>query len=1010
MRKTVRVLLLGMFIAMIVSLTAFAYVEIDASSNDYSAFLDEQKTAFLITKYYIKSGVKYKDMHTIDGSVSKTVLASELANGNRGDVIVTATVNGTQYYEKATYVKNDHIVSVDGDSLLLAMAGRVQYNCPDLEGVPECNIDTSYVGKGRLRDWWIHDGKLVAASPDITAPSYRFAVLEYVEKSGIGYAASIYFNGQRDTIILDTSAAARIDGVYYTSSQLYDMYKPTVNSQGAKVYNYGLICDRFYAANGFTLVMEENIDADEYVVVSSGSTIKYSAITGIFKAGGKAIALDENSVIYYPYDSNTADVSKSIGMYCRDSIPGDADFTATAKSDMYMIYDELVNVYYLLATIISDEIDGGVNSEPQTPREDDYITNGSLVLYSYKTGDIVTADQKFYNSYYFMKLSDLTNQKSQTNKDREYDGIYNNGAEEGYFYGWNSNTLTYDKITKNIADKADSMYLGRIADITLNGSKTVAVFDDGSTCNVGADTVIWGLSDGNSNSTYKRLTLSQLINMVDMVDSYNASSGSTFAVDALVIYSPKPTVCSLVVEIFEEAEDNSVYSVNDTIFKNLGIPSDSQPIVAPVLSKAGSAFFDTEAVTFLWNSIPSATGYIFEVKDTLGNKVHDTELSKDVTEYSLLLDAGEYKVTVAGVGDTVEYSNVVELVVERKYFTVSYNVNGGNNTPAPQTKTYGVELKLTNTLPYLQGKFFVGWALTPTSETSDYPSGGSFNVNADTVLYAVWADAPVYVGTSLVLNAQLGLRMYFDVHPDLAPKCKVHLYGYNTEKGYNTIYSPNRTLFYDSGKELYYTEVKFAPRDADNLRLSASLVCGDTTELNTVTVMDYINEFKRLVKTDPEMIKALPLVEAIETYCRYADAYFNSKDAEALTVEVKASTVPFKSGSADGITHLQTSLVLESQLAIRHYFLVRSDNASHSFRVGNNLLYPTKPGSGVIYVDVPVYSFTQLDTQYVLTVDGSLNIGYSINNYLETMSEDSEIGDLVKALYNCWYCANEYYK
>lgn len=88
-------------------------------------------------------------------------------------------------------------------------------------------------------------------------------------------------------------------------------------------------------------------------------------------------------------------------------------------------------------------------------------------------------------------------------------------------------------------------------------------------------------------------------------------------------------------------------------------------------------------------------------------------------------------------------------------YTVSYNVNGGNagTQPGNQTKTYGVNLTLSSTIPTRQYYNFKGWATSPNGSVV-YAAGGTYSANAAATLYAVWelAAAPL----TSVSNAEVG--------------------------------------------------------------------------------------------------------------------------------------------------------------------------------------------------------------------------------------------------------------
>lgn len=74
-------------------------------------------------------------------------------------------------------------------------------------------------------------------------------------------------------------------------------------------------------------------------------------------------------------------------------------------------------------------------------------------------------------------------------------------------------------------------------------------------------------------------------------------------------------------------------------------------------------------------------------------------------------------------------------------YTVRYNANGGTGAPSSQTKTYGVNLTLSSTIPTRSGYNFLGWSTSSTATSATYSAGGSYTANAGAILYAVWEKA-----------------------------------------------------------------------------------------------------------------------------------------------------------------------------------------------------------------------------------------------------------------------------
>ena len=120
----------------------------------------------------------------------------------------------------------------------------------------------------------------------------------------------------------------------------------------------------------------------------------------------------------------------------------------------------------------------------------------------------------------------------------------------------------------------------------------------------------------------------------------------------------------------------------------------------------------------LTSSVPTRTGYTF-----VG---WSESKSAGSAEY---ISGGKFSKNA----DTTLYA-----VWKINTYTVKYDLNGGTGSIASQTKTYGKDLTLTSAVPTKTGYTFVGWSESKSAESAEYISGGKFNKNANTTLYAVW--------------------------------------------------------------------------------------------------------------------------------------------------------------------------------------------------------------------------------------------------------------------------------
>ena len=71
-------------------------------------------------------------------------------------------------------------------------------------------------------------------------------------------------------------------------------------------------------------------------------------------------------------------------------------------------------------------------------------------------------------------------------------------------------------------------------------------------------------------------------------------------------------------------------------------------------------------------------------------------------------------------------------------YKVTYNANGGSGAPSQQTKTYGVSLTLSSTIPTRSNHIFKGWGTSSSATTVSYAAGSSYTKNASITLYAIW--------------------------------------------------------------------------------------------------------------------------------------------------------------------------------------------------------------------------------------------------------------------------------
>ena len=89
-------------------------------------------------------------------------------------------------------------------------------------------------------------------------------------------------------------------------------------------------------------------------------------------------------------------------------------------------------------------------------------------------------------------------------------------------------------------------------------------------------------------------------------------------------------------------------------------------------------------------------------------------------------------------------ANITLYAIWRPHtYAVKYDANGGSGAPSQQTKTYGVNLALSSTIPTRKDYNFLGWNTYKTATEPLYKAGAVYSTNSAITLYAVWEVAYV---------------------------------------------------------------------------------------------------------------------------------------------------------------------------------------------------------------------------------------------------------------------------
>ena len=316
---------------------------------------------------------------------------------------------------------------------------------------------------------------------------------------------------------------------------------------------------------------------------------------------------------------------------------------------------------------------------------------------------------------------------------------------------------------------------------------------------------------------------------------------------------------------------------------------------------------------------------------------------------------------------------------------------------------------------------------------------------------AITSNPFAVIGTSLVLDGQIGVKAYFNIDTDVVDVNMVTIY--NTKKdsdyvddgtgtgGFREYGAAIKTtsaakwstrLLYDEALDLYYVIFFVPAKDADNVHFENELHYylkptedgADPIQVKfgnigtNFNASAYIEEAKALVEAgDEKFVAAADLINATENYVAYADAYLNGKtiDAYASTETITAEAATRTDTTLDGVEFYGTSLILEDNVTIRHYFKVNDMDAFIAAGYICDVEYGVK--DDYIYYDITDIPAQELGTQYALNIKASTGsiiytVNYSATNYMAEMAKnsDSTLVSLVNAMYDYYLAAEDYAK
>ena len=265
---------------------------------------------------------------------------------------------------------------------------------------------------------------------------------------------------------------------------------------------------------------------------------------------------------------------------------------------------------------------------------------------------------------------------------------------------------------------------------------------------------------------------------------------------------------------------------------------------------------------------------------------------------------------------------------------------------------------------------------------NSYPVLGGKKVLANSDQSAFANDIIIY-GQSATLDGMIGMNIYVAADDN---------YEWSASFNGNPVEKPAKD---ENG--LYKFTYQVAAKDMDN---KIQFTVGDKIDV-TVSVSDYLAD---LSKTDNESLKNL--ADSMSVYGDAAKAYFSGGSVADETVTDDLSVYDFTVGTMpDGISYYGSSLILESETTIRHYFTIAEGYDIANFDFGSEAsLTESEKNPGYYFIDIKNISAEKLGNAYTVSINSEDVItGYSALSYakkvLDSEETDANLKNLVKALY-----------
>ncbi|MBE6701518.1 MAG: hypothetical protein E7582_06510 [Ruminococcaceae bacterium] len=399
-------------------------------------------------------------------------------------------------------------------------------------------------------------------------------------------------------------------------------------------------------------------------------------------------------------------------------------------------------------------------------------------------------------------------------------------------------------------------------------------------------------------------------------------------------------------------------------------------------------------------------GLVIGLDNTLNYKYAQATVSGDSFTYNeaeleeltstTVLTPGE-SYAIVSIGDGANYvdSDACFITVDTRYVPAAVTVN--NNAVITVTDYNEEYIYYYSIDEETWTKFTTSFSATKASEVYKVKYTNT-DGTIESVISEVETPSVVFLGASLLLDGQIGLKITFHAnfeditsgsYPYLNLTYSSQISGASKAKGWLCFngkapkQNPERNATYNPVTGENYFVVYLSPKDFKTAKVSFGSYTNFTEEAGfsgkpsfaAVTVEKYIESYKTIAEANPQAFaETTDLVLALEEYCLNAENYFNDT-AEALetvtpktptedekeigVTEISSPAAKEKTGALPtGINFYGTTLILENETKVRFYFRV------------NKTLYPTEEDVASLFSTE--FNYSKFDTGFIYLESDSI--------------------------------------